>query len=163
MHLRNDLPKGPILNLLPDNYDVALPGTNNTNLHGYVDADWASNTRTRRSMTGIGMYLAGAPVAYCARYQPTIVMSTTESKFVAASNAGKLTLYLRSVLDQLGLDTSGAMPLYEDNTAAIAMANDQQPTRRTRHLDIRYFALLEWVKQYHIFSVNGHCFGHFLS
>jgi hypothetical protein len=27
------------------------------------------------------------------------------------------------------------------------MANAQQPTRRTRHLDIKKFALLEWIEQ----------------
>ncbi len=27
------------------------------------------------------------------------------------------------------------------------MANAQQPTRRTRHMDIKHFALLDWVEQ----------------
>jgi hypothetical protein len=27
------------------------------------------------------------------------------------------------------------------------MANAQQPTRRTRHMDIKTFALLDWVEQ----------------
>jgi hypothetical protein len=27
------------------------------------------------------------------------------------------------------------------------MANAQQPTRRTRHMDIKKFALLDWVEQ----------------
>jgi hypothetical protein len=27
------------------------------------------------------------------------------------------------------------------------MANAQQPTRRTRHLDIKHFALLDWVER----------------
>ena len=146
-HLRDDLPtlKEPLIP--PDNYDVTLPGIKSTELHGYVDADWASDTRTRRSLTGIGLFLAGAPIAYRARYQPTIALSSTESEFVAASDAGKMTLYLRSVLTQLGLQPSDATPLYEDNAAAIAMANAQRPTRRTRHLDIRYFALMDWIER----------------
>jgi hypothetical protein len=27
------------------------------------------------------------------------------------------------------------------------MANAQQPTKRTRHMDIKHFALLDWVEQ----------------
>jgi hypothetical protein len=27
------------------------------------------------------------------------------------------------------------------------MANAQQPTKRTHHLDIKYFSLLDWVEQ----------------
>lgn len=131
----------------PDNYDVNLPGATTTNLHGYVDAEWVSDTHTHRLMTGIGMFLAGALVAYCARYQPTMAMITTESESAVASDAGKMALYLCSVLDQLGLDTSKATPLYEDNAAAIALANAQRPTCRSRHLNIRYLALMDWVKQ----------------
>ena len=129
INLRKDLPVDNEPELSNDNYDVTLLGAASTNLHGYADADWASDSQTRWSMSGIRLFLASAPVAYTARYQPTIGLSSTESKFVGASNAGKLALYLRSVLNQLGLDTNEATPLYEDNAAAIKMANAQQPTR----------------------------------
>ena len=36
---------------------------------------------------------------------------------------------------------------YEDNDAATAMANAQKPTTRTRHLDIKYNVLSEWVER----------------
>jgi hypothetical protein len=35
--------------------------------------------------------------------------------------------------------------LYEDNDACIAMANAQKPTTRTRHMDIKYHVICEWV------------------
>ena len=38
-----------------------------------------------------------------------------------------------------------ATTLYKDNAAAVAMANVSRPTRRTRHMDIKKFALLDWV------------------
>eukprot|EP00804_Cyclotella_cryptica_P012204 CCRYP_009882-RA/>CCRYP_009882-RA protein AED:0.65 eAED:0.65 QI:0/-1/0/1/-1/0/1/0/147 len=37
--------------------------------------------------------------------------------------------------------------MYEDNDACTAMANAQKPTTRTRHMDIRYFALADWVER----------------
>ena len=55
-------------------------------------------------------------------YQPTIALSSKESNFVAASDAGKLTLYLRSVLRQLGIEPEEATPLFEDNAAATRNA-----------------------------------------
>ena len=39
-----------------------------------------------------------------------------------------------------------ATTLYEDNDGTLLMANAGQPTRRTRHIDIRHFALLDWVE-----------------
>ena len=41
----------------------------------------------------------------------------------------------------MGLYQENATVIYEDNAAAIEMANTQKPTKRTRHVDIKYFAL----------------------
>jgi hypothetical protein len=38
-----------------------------------------------------------------------------------------------------------ATELYEDNSAAIMMANAKRPTDRSHHIDIQHFALQEWV------------------
>ena len=49
------------------------------------------------------------------------------------------------MLQDLGLPQESDTALYEDNAANIAMANAQRPTRRTCHMDIKYFTLLNWV------------------
>ena len=40
-----------------------------------------------------------------------------------------------------------ATVLYEDNAGALFMGNAGQPTKRTRHMDIRTFALQEWIER----------------
>eukprot|EP00804_Cyclotella_cryptica_P008366 CCRYP_018322-RB/>CCRYP_018322-RB protein AED:0.58 eAED:0.58 QI:0/-1/0/1/-1/0/1/0/159 len=55
-------------------------------------------------------------------------------------------LFIRSIMWDLGIPQQAATILYEDNDACTAMANAQKPTTRTRHMDIRYFALAEWVE-----------------
>ena len=47
------------------------------------------------------MQLAGATVAYKTRLQPTVTMSSTEAEFMAASDAGKISLFVRSILYDL--------------------------------------------------------------
>ena len=39
-----------------------------------------------------------------------------------------------------------ATPFLEENKAAIDMAKSQRHMRHTCHLDIRYFALMDWVE-----------------
>jgi hypothetical protein len=114
-------------------------------MHAYVDSDWGSDRTHRRSVTGLVIMLAGGVIAYKSKYQPTIALSSTEAEFTAASEAGKTTLYLRSILHELGFSQYLPTILYEDNTGALHMANAQQPTRRTRHMDTKYFALQDWV------------------
>jgi hypothetical protein len=66
---------------------------------------------------------------------------------MAACDAGKMSLYICSVLWDLNIPQEAATITYEDNDACTAMANGQKPTPRTRHMDIKYFALCDWVEQ----------------
>jgi hypothetical protein len=92
------------------------------------------------------MYAGGA-VRYKSKYQDNIAHSTTEAEFTAACDAAKQILFFRSVLDEMRIQQHHATPLYEDNAGALLMANAQQPTRRTRHIDVKKFAILDWVQE----------------
>ena len=37
--------------------------------------------------------------------------------------------------------------LYEDNDACTAMGNARKPTPHTRHIDIKYFLLCDWIER----------------
>jgi hypothetical protein len=144
-----DLPPMAHPSTLTDNYSLEInPTQASPTLYGYVDADWASDTSHRKSITGIILMYAGGVVGYRTRFQDTIAHSSTKAKFTAACDAGKLILYFRSLLEDMHIPQQTATILYEDNNGALLMANAQQPTRRTRHMDIKKFALLEWVEQY---------------
>ena len=70
-------------------------------------------------------------------------MSSTEAEFTAACDAAKAILYIRSILDEINISQDEATTLYIDNNGALLMANAQQPTRQTHHMDIKHFALLD--------------------
>ena len=116
-------------------------------LHGFADSDWAGDPKTRRSFSGICLRLAGGTVAYKSRLQPTVAGSSTEAEFISAADAGKMILFLRSILYDLGIPQEAASILYEDNEGCIAMANAGKPTSRTRHIDIKYHSICEWVER----------------
>jgi hypothetical protein len=96
-------------------------------------------------VTGLVFRLGTGAIAYRSKLQPTVATSSTESEFIAAVLAAKTAKYLRSVLHELGFSQTGPTVLYEDNQASILMANAGKPTERSRHIDIQYFALQEWV------------------
>ena len=112
-----------------------------------VDSDYGNDTTHRKSVTGINIKIAGASVLYKTRFQSTVALSSTEAEFIAACDAAKSILYVRSILSELGIAQDKATTLFEDNQGALLMANSGQPTKRTRHMDIKYFALQDWVEQ----------------
>ena len=116
-------------------------------LHGYSDATWANDKLHRRSVSGTAILLSGAVVYYRCQLQPTIALSSTEAEFAAMAETGKAALYLRSILDELGILQSLPTNIYADNAGAICIAQAQQPTRRTKHVEIKQFAILQWTEQ----------------
>ena len=66
---------------------------------------------------------------------------------MAAYNTGKMILFVRSILWDLNVPQEAATVLYEDNDACTAMGIAQKPTSRTRHIDIKYFSLCEWIER----------------
>ena len=133
--------------ILDDDITRSIPqNTKPEVLQGYVDSDWGTDRSHRRSVTGIAIILAGAVIAYKTKYQPTVALSSTEAEFAAAAEAGKMILYLRSILYELGFEQHLPTVLFEDNQGALHMANSGQPTKRTRHMDIKYFALQNWCE-----------------
>ena len=65
---------------------------------------------------------------------------------MAAYDTGEMILFVRSILWDLGIPQEAATVLYEDNDACTAMGNAQKPTPRTRHIDIKYFSICEWIE-----------------
>ena len=47
-------------------------------------------------------------------------------------------------MSELGFAKEGLTPIYEDNGSAITIVNSRKPTERSRHIDIRFFAIQDW-------------------
>lgn len=112
----------------------------------YTDSNWVGNTKNHRSVTGYAVYMAGRPILYKSCLQPTVTLSSTEAEFVAANDTGKSIIYIQSILDELGIELDEATEMFIDNAGARLMGNSHKPTKGTRHLAVKYFALLQWTE-----------------
>jgi hypothetical protein len=145
-----DLPDDPLPTVSSTPHDIELmnrPVDIPAVTHGYMDSSWGDCLLTRRSFGGTLMRLAGGPIAYKSKLQPTVAGSSTEAEFMQASDSGRMSLYVRSILWDMGVPQDAATILYEDNDGATAMANAGKPTPRSRHIDIKFYALQEWVER----------------
>jgi hypothetical protein len=66
---------------------------------------------------------------------------------MAACNISRMSLFICSILWDLGISQEAARIAYKDNDGCTAMGNTQKPTARTRHIDIKYFALCDWIER----------------
>ena len=149
-NMHNDLPDMPEPKpITPLNeWNVNLDKTIHVSpLYRFVDGNMASDSQQRSSISSIIYMMAGAAVIYKTKFQRTVVISSTEAEFVAASEAGKYALYLQSLLNDLDEPQQHATILYKDNVGAFLMTDAGQPTPHTHHIDIKHFALLDWVEE----------------
>jgi hypothetical protein len=143
------LPTLPPPKINSNMHDLLLDGRpihGPTEMHGYMDAEWATCPITRRSMGGGNLIVAGGTVGFKAGLLPTIAMSSTEAEYMEAAVMGRMYLYCRSVMWDLGVPQCSAAIAYEDNDACTMMAQAQKPTPRARHIDIKYHVICQWVE-----------------
>ena len=91
---RYNLPLKPDPTILPNNHQVQLPEVSIKQPSTYADADWASNIKKRRSISGSAVFLSGGPVVYKCKFQHCVSLSSTESELYAASDTGKHICYI---------------------------------------------------------------------
>ena len=131
-----------------DTHKLFIPpeSESSTVAYGYTDSDLAGDTKTRKSVSGVTIIFGGAAAVYKTILQRTIALSSTEAEFYALTEAGKLVLYVRHVLKDLHLEQTEPTTIYEDNRGCLQMTKALKPTKRTRHVDSRFFAILDWVQ-----------------
>jgi hypothetical protein len=87
--------------------DAPEPRGNVVTTHCFVDADHAGNRITRRSQTGILIFVNRAPTIWYSKGQTTVETSTFGSEFVAMRIAVELTEALRYKLRMFGIPILG--------------------------------------------------------
>lgn len=127
-------------------YALVFDGNMGDRLIGYSDADYGENRDHRHSITGNLFYLAGAAVTWTSKEQKSVALSSAESEYYALTNAAKQCLWLRRFVMELG-DPYAEEPtiLYTDNQAAQSLSTNPIHDSRTKHIDIRYHFIREFV------------------
>ena len=141
--------------MIPDPQLLPFPQYALTDLVGFADAAYATDTKTCQSVSGYIVIYAGAAVAYKAKMQSTVATSSTEAESIAAVYAAKAVKHLWSILNDLHLLPPKPTIFYKDNKAAIDMINNSKPTACSRHIDVQHFAIQEWqdcgeIEMHHI-------------
>ena len=111
----------------------------------FVDADHARDEATRRSVTGILIFLNCTPVRWYSKRQATVESSTYGSELVAARIATEMVLEMRMTLRALGVPVKGASYLFGDNLSVITNTTIPSSTLKKKHNAIAYHRIREAV------------------
>ncbi|PKI65240.1 hypothetical protein CRG98_014389 [Punica granatum] len=100
-----------------------------------------------RSQSEYVFCLNGGTVSWKSSKQETVVDSTTEAEYIAASNAAKEAIWIKKFVTELVVVPNIANPvnLYCDNNGAIAQAKEPGSHRRSKHILRRFHLICEII------------------
>lgn len=105
--------------------------------------------KTRKSTIGLIMKLGESTIAWSSSKQKIVALSTTEAEYVAASQAVKEIIWVKSLLTDLALFSNLKTTLNIDNISAILKLNIKNPEfhQRSKHIDVRYHFIRDKYKE----------------
>ena len=117
-------------------------------VNGYTDASWNTDPDDSKSQSGYVFILNGAAVSWASSKQCTVAKSSTESEYIAASEASSEAVWMKRFIVELGVVPSALDPLiiYCDNMGAIANAQEPRSHKRLKHIKLRYHSIREYIE-----------------
>ena len=139
-----------VFNYLSKTIDLGIIYTKDDNINyisGYCDADYAGDLSSAKSTSGYLFYLAKGPITWKSKLQTIIAQSTTEAEYIAINIAAKEAVYIRALLEELGLYKQNKLPLYTDNNGALLLANNPLFHERTKHIAVKYHYIRDLINK----------------
>ncbi len=90
--------------------------------------------------------MSGGAIAWSAKKQGSIALSTLEAEYVALCHTSHHVLCHQMLVQELSLQTDCPFDLWNNNRGAIALTCDMQFHGHSKHIDIRHHFLCELVK-----------------
>ncbi|CAL1405320.1 unnamed protein product [Linum trigynum] len=124
---------------------IFLATDSSLDLVAYCDADWGGCPTSRRSTTGYFIQLGRSPVSWRTKKQSVVARSSVEAEYRAMASTVSEIIWLRWLLDDLGVKQKTATPLYCDNQAALHIAANPVFHERTKHVEMDCYFVRERV------------------
>ena len=100
---------------------------------GYTDSDWAGCRVTGKSTSGGALMIGSHFIKGWSRTQSNVTTSSAEAELIVLVKGSAELLGVRSMLADLGCETSGV--IYADSSAALAIAK-RKGAGKLRHINV---------------------------
>jgi hypothetical protein len=112
---------------------------------GLLDADWVGCIDDHRSTRGFAFFLVSNLVSRSARKQPIVSRSSTEAEYKAIVNVPAEIMWIRTLVNELGILYPHVASLWCDNLGATYLSINQVFHARTKHIEVDYHFIRERV------------------
>ena len=126
-------------------YDMPEALGNPVNITCFVDADHAGNKVTRRSHSGIIIYVNSAPIIWYSKRQNTVESSTFGSEIIAMKQATDMIEALLYKLRMFGIPIESETRVLCDNESVVKTGTNPEARLAKKHNSIAFHRIRECV------------------
>ena len=116
-------------------------------ISGRADSDYAKDIEMRRSVNGWVVFLCGAVVNAKSKMMSVVALSVTEAELSAAVSCVQDMLFVKSILESLGLKVELPMIIEVDNKGGKDYIDSWSVGGRMRHIQTKFHFLRELKEQ----------------
>ncbi|XP_073138786.1 secreted RxLR effector protein 161-like [Henckelia pumila] len=144
---KNDFEREQMKNILYAFSVGSLKRTENLEVIGYSDSDYAGCIDSRKSTFGYIFLLAGGAVSWRSTKQSLSATSIMEAEFVSCFEATSHGVWMKSFISELRVvdSISRSLRIFCDNSTVVFMAKNNKNESRSKHIDIKYLAIRDSV------------------
>ncbi|XP_061343024.1 uncharacterized protein LOC133289168 [Gastrolobium bilobum] len=113
---------------------------NSPEIKGYTDSDWAGDKTTRQSTSGYFTFVEDNLVTWKSKKQKVVARSSAEAEFRGMAHGVCELLWIKSILQDLGICYNQPMELHCDSKTAIEIVHNPVQHDSTKHVEVdRHF------------------------
>ena len=122
--------------------------TENLEVVGYSDADFAGCVDTKKSTSGYVFTLANGAISWKSSKQSFTAVSTMQAEFVACYEVVWQAVWLKGFIPRLRVVDNISKPLRLccDNKVTVFYANNNKSSGTVKHIEIKYFVMKDRIK-----------------
>ena len=113
---------------------------------GYCDANYAEDSRDRKSTSGYAFMLAGGPITWKSKKQKSVALSTTEAEYYAVGAACQEAIWIRQISQELLIPLDEPTLILSDNTGAVFLSDNPVFHSWSKHIDIRWHYVRDLIQ-----------------
>ncbi|XP_019246487.1 PREDICTED: uncharacterized protein LOC109226143 [Nicotiana attenuata] len=126
---------------------LRISAQSSLNLVGFSDADWAGCPLSRRSTSGLCVFLGSNCISWSSRKQNTVAKSSAEAEYRSLASLAAEVTWVTYILKDIGISLSQPPVLFTDNISALHLRPNPVLHARTKHVELDYHFVREKVVQ----------------
>ena len=125
---------------------LLMSSSSKLELNAYSDSNWVGDVTDRRSITGFCIFLGDSLISWKSEKQTVVARSSAEAEYRALVDTTSKIIWLRRLLEVMGVAIPSPTPLHCDSKRAIQIAHNDVFHERTKHIEIDCHFIRHWLR-----------------